>query len=210
MNRKEFRKVIEPEIENCKQMGDINLFGFIEDNPLKIKLVKSYKEAVFVKKLIAKMSINNTDAHPLNEIQILHYASIYEALIDYVLEKYYPNEVKTLLKKPIMFKEADVCKSVEIKKDSEKLYLCRMIANDKKLYKVKFEDRVKKSIELGMVDSQIKVELTQLYDYRNHIHILKASLNGHNYTKKLVNSYCKEDSLVRFCEKMKNSLIKAV
>lgn len=206
MTQKEFNKNIKSEIVACKPKAEIDFFDFIQDTKLRLKILKSYKEAVFVKNLCNILPINFGDAHPLNEIQILHFASIYEAIIDYVLEKYYPNDVKILLKERIMFKEADVCKSVEIKKDSGKLYLCRMITTDKKLYKVKFEDRVKKSIELGIVDSQIKVELTQLYNYRNHIHIIKAAKNKHNFTKKLASAFCDENSLKSFCNKMKDSI----
>jgi hypothetical protein len=207
MTKNEFRKVIKPEVEHCKPKENINIFDFIENKTLRKNLEKSYKETVFVKNLGDKLSINFTDAHPLNEIQILHYASIYEAIIDYVLENYYKDEIACLLKERIL-KDTDVCKSIEIKclADSENLYLCKAKIIKKKLYQIKFEHRIKKAVDLGLVDSSSQADIVKLYDYRNHIHIIKASTNKHIFTKQLVSTFCNEITLKNFCTIMKNSI----
>lgn len=212
MNRKEFRKIIEPEIESCKSIDEIDQFDFIEDSDLKHKLIKSYRETIFVKNIIKKLFLQYRDPHPFNEILIIHYASIYEAIIDYSLEKYYSNHIKELLEE-ITLAKVPIKKNIKIidsSDDTSELFICKEKKLTKNLFQVKFEKRIKKAVELRIIESHMQKELTELYDYRNHIHILKATSEDVEYTKKLVKNYCREKSLLNFCITMKNSLIKAV
>lgn len=67
------RKIAKEIIDKCKENIDDNLltFDFISETNLRKRLVKRYREAIFVEKLITVLQINYTDSHPLNEIIIL-------------------------------------------------------------------------------------------------------------------------------------------
>jgi hypothetical protein len=207
MTNRQFKEIIRPVIKECKASFEVEFFGFIENKVLRKKLTQSFKEAVFLKNLSDKLAINFTDAHPLNEIQILHYASIYEAIIDHILENYFKDDIADLLTERIL-KDVDFCKLIEIRylADSANLYLCKAKVIKRKLIQIKFEDRIKKAVELGLVDSSFQADIVKLYDYRNHIHIIKASTNKHKFTKKLVSDFCNETTLRSFCQKMENSI----
>jgi hypothetical protein len=205
MTEENFSKIIKQKIENCKLSAVNNMFDFIEDSKLRRKLTKSYRETVFVKNLTEKLSINCSDAHPLNEIQIIHYASIYEAILDYILETYFAIETGDLLK-CTKYTKRTIPNEFKISDSKGALFLCRQKEEIKRLVDVQFGDRVKKAVDLGLVDSCIQADIVKLYDYRNHIHILKASKNEHNYTKQMVSIFCKEDTLINFCQRIKNSI----
>ena len=206
MTQNEFSKLIKPKIESCKLKEVNNMFDFIEQPTLRRKLTKSLNEAVFVKNITEMLSINFSDAHPLNEIQILHYSSIYEAIIDYVLEKYFSNEIKDLLIRAKFIKH-DINKNISIKKETISLALYSVKNENRKLYDNKFEDRVKRIIELGIDISNIKDKLIRIYKYRNNIHILNASERNIKFTKKSVEEFCDNSLLRNFCSEIKRTIL---
>lgn len=200
-------KQIEVKINTCKPLIDIDLFNFIEIKTLRNAIKKSYKEALFIKNITSKLSINNEVAHPFNEIVILHYASIYEAILDHTLDKYFKKDIKDLLRTTTL-KKKDISQIlIKDALDETNLYLCKeKIEYKKKLHTVKFEDRVNKAIKIGIIDLSIVEEIKALYTLRNNIHILKASTNGTKFTKQIVVDYCKDDLLRSFCENIKNQI----
>lgn len=158
-------------IINCKKSPDISLFDFIEDKKLRSALQKSYKEAIFIKNIMQELSINYTDAHPLNEIVILHFASIYEAIIDYIFESYF-NEIYN-----------------EIQKEAKK-----------KRRKISFKDKIAKAIELEIVTSIIGEKILKLFEFRNNIHILRSVNKNEKFTKTKIKELCSNELLVDFCK----------
>lgn len=172
------KKVIEEKIKSCKLLCTGDLFDFIEEAKLKNALEKSYKEAVFIKNIIKELNINYSNAHPLNEIVILHFASIYEAIIDYIFESYF-NEV---------FKE--------IQKEAKK-----------KRRNISFKDKIAKAIELEIVTSIIAEKILKLFDFRNNIHILRSVNKNEKFTKMKNNELCSNELLVEFCNRIATKTI---
>lgn len=205
MTKKEFSKIINQKIASCKQNADNKTFDFIDNQALRKMLIKSINEAVFVKNLADSLSINFSDAHPLNEIQILHYASIYEAIIDYILEKYFSSKIMDLLKRPKYIKH-NINRNISIKEETISLELYSIKYEKRKLYDIQFEERVKKMIDLGIDITDIKEKLIQLYKFRNNIHILKASNKKIKFTKKSVKELFDESILRKFCSEIKRTL----
>lgn len=204
--KKGIESSIKSKITDCKLKTDTDLFDFIEEKKLRKALKKSYRELIFINNLVSTFQINYKVAHPFNEIVVLHNASIYEALLDHILEKYFKEKIKDLLKPTVLKKRDNGQFSITDNADASKLYLCKEVKNDRKLYSVKFEDRVNRAVELGILDSSILGEIKALYTQRNNIHILKASTNGAEFTKKIVADYCKVDSLRSFCNKIKDQI----
>lgn len=109
--KKEIRTFSNYLIEKCKvDISNINdLFDFITVKKLRNNLVKSYREASFVSNLIENLEIKYTDAHPFNEIQLLHYASICEELIQYISKTYHIiNQNKSFKDKTEAFKSRGI------------------------------------------------------------------------------------------------------
>lgn len=80
---KQKRKIAKEIINECHSSMERNSlsFGFITEKALRKKLIKTYQEASFVDILTKILYINYSDSNPLNEIQIIHYASICEAIL---------------------------------------------------------------------------------------------------------------------------------
>jgi hypothetical protein len=80
---KQRRKIAKEIINECHSSMERNslTFDFITEKALQKKLLKAYIEACFVDCLTRILYIKNSDSHPLNEIQIIHYASICEAIL---------------------------------------------------------------------------------------------------------------------------------
>lgn len=75
-------------------------FAFIKDEKLKNRLIAEFKNARFIYKVFEGLSVKDELLLAEVRMQILMYASIYEAIIHYVLfDEYYQNtqEVKDLL-----------------------------------------------------------------------------------------------------------------
>lgn len=166
------KKVITEKIKSCKLLYTNDMFDFIEEVKLKKALDKSYKEAIFIKNIIKKLNISYTDAHPLNEIVILHFASIYEAIIDYIFESYFNDIFK------------------EIQKEAKK-----------KGRNISFKEKLAKAIELEIVTSIIAEKILKLFEFRNNIHILRSVNKNEKFTKMKNNELCSNELLVEFCNR---------
>lgn len=78
------KRKIANEIKNIchsKLDNSSSIFSFIEESSLQKRLIKSFNEANFVNNLSKVLYVNYTDSYPFNEIQIIHYASICEAIL---------------------------------------------------------------------------------------------------------------------------------
>lgn len=80
---KQKRKIAKEIINECHSSMESNslTFDFITEKALQEKLKKAYREACFVDSLTKILYVNYSDSHPLNEIQIIHFASICEAIL---------------------------------------------------------------------------------------------------------------------------------
>lgn len=61
-------------------------FEFVTEKKLHKKIITAYREAIFVNSLTKVLYINRSDSYPLNEIQIINYASICEAILGYIFK----------------------------------------------------------------------------------------------------------------------------
>jgi hypothetical protein len=114
-------------IENCivDTPAFNNIFDFIPDKKLQKFLVKSYREAIFVSNLVDSLDIKYDLAHPLNEIQILHYASICEILVNNIASSYQLiGRSKSFLQKCEAFKIIGIIDG-DLKEDLDKLWMSR-------------------------------------------------------------------------------------
>ena len=85
---KQKRKIAKEILTECHSITTENLleFNFVTDKKLHTKIITAYREATFVNSLTKVLYINRSDSYPLNEIQIINYASICEAILGYIFK----------------------------------------------------------------------------------------------------------------------------
>lgn len=154
---KDKRKIAKEIVDKCKDNIDDNLltFDFILEINLRKRLVKKYREAIFVENLIKILHINYSDSHPLNEIIIIHYASIAESVLGSIFKK------------------------------------------NNSLKKIKAHDKIGKLFELGIITAKTEKSVRDLWDVRNHIHLIKSIEIKREFYKKHVAN--KQNTILELC-----------
>ena len=151
-------------------------FEFIEDEPLRKRLVEEFKGIRFAYKLYE--GIEAKDENLIFEIrhQIFSYATIYEAVIHSVLYTYYKD-------------------TPEFHKLQYHVVPARIDIPEAKLAaQIRFDDQCKTAEEIGLLHSfinkdGIEIDLTseiiEIYGYRNAIHLVAEQRKGIEYELEL-------------------------
>lgn len=189
-------------------------FDFILDNLLRTRIIQEFKNIRYMYKIFE--GIQAEDELLLAEVrtQILMYASIYEAILHYILfEEYYKEDkrVKNLLKQ-------EVCKPYSIPEVSRKKLSKELVHDGKEIVpyfkttqkrdisKIRFDEKCRVASEIGLIhafpmkagglrfDSQSSgdvnfvAELIAIYEMRNAIHLqaeLKKQIQYHLQASKI-------------------------
>lgn len=178
-----------------------NEFSFIRDLELKNRIIAEFKAIRFAYKLYE--GIEASDENLLFEVrnQILAYASIYEAVIEYVLTTYYsdtpefedlsyhvvpkqisiPHEKLETLKKTLIHDNKTIVPFYFTRKRKEKT-------------QIRFDDKCRTAERLGLIHKfsnaenktiDLPSEIIEFYSYRNCIHIMAEKRKGINYELEL-------------------------
>ena len=178
-----------------------NEFSFIQDIELKNRIIAEFKAIRFAYKLYEGIGAN--DENMIFEVrnQILAYASIYEAVIENVLNTYYSDtdEFDSLIHHIIPRK-------ISIPQDMQKL-LQDTLSHDGKVIvpfyyarkkkekpQIRFDDKCRTAEKLGLIHKFVNAdgeevdlasEIIEIYSYRNGIHIIAERRKGINYELEL-------------------------
>jgi len=162
-------------------------FWFISDAALKSRLEDEYKTARYIYKLLEGLQVENALLVAQSKLQILLYASIYEAVLHHVVLQDYAGtpEVDKLTtyqhKKPINI-------STEIREKIQKTYnpvgVISVFENESKPVderKIVFEDKAEAACKLGLIDEKIRDIICEVYSMRNAIHLHAELRRGVTY-----------------------------
>jgi hypothetical protein len=155
-------------------------FAFVDNATLRKHLAEAFYQARLNEKTREALGLRKDFNNVFVKMQILLYASIYEALIDYALEKNKTEPtVASLLRQEffspvpalsgateLTYKEADA---------THKIVTCKKKVRTQKLKEIQFKDRLNAAVALGFVKAANQEELEALYTSRNKIHILAAA-----------------------------------
>ena len=172
------------------------LYDFIKDEKLQERIKTEHKAIRFAYKLYE--GIEATGDNQIFQIrnQILGYATIYEAVIDYVLTTHYSDsiEFKDLInyKQLKEFNGLTLDKKAELKSLSGHDDIKLMYSKDvKKDYRtIHFEDKCSTAAKLGLIHSFIDengksidlvAEIKEIYSYRNGIHLIAEQAKNIQY-----------------------------
>ncbi len=155
-------------------------FAFVDNATLQRHLAESFYQARLNEKTREALGLKKDFNNVFVKTQIVLYASIYEALIDYALEKNRALPVvKALLEQEIYCSVQALSSASELTfKDAHathKIFTCKKKTRTQKLKEIQFKDRLTAAIAIGFVEAANQQELEALYTSRNKIHILAAS-----------------------------------
>ncbi|MCD7734153.1 MAG: hypothetical protein LUH48_03290 [Clostridiales bacterium] len=174
-----------------------NEFSFIRDVELKKRLIAEFKAIRFAYKLYE--GIEATGENQMFEVrnQILAYASIYEAVIESVLNSYYHDteEFDILMHHTVPVKiSIPQNKQIELQNallhDGKKVVPFYYARKEKDKPQVRFDDKCRTAEKLGLIhkfiadngkEIDLPSELIEIYSYRNGIHIIAEQRKGINY-----------------------------
>ena len=172
-------------------------FSFIKDIKLKNRIISEFKAIRFAYKLYE--GIGATDTNLMFEVrnQILAYASIYEAVIENVLDTYYSdtNEYTSLMCCELLTKISIPQKKKNelqdaLSHDGKEIIPCYYKRKTKEKTKIRFDDKCDAAKKLGLihkftnsegVEVDLPSELIEIYSYRNGIHIIAEQRKQINY-----------------------------
>lgn len=174
-----------------------NEFSFIQGLDLKNRIITKFKAIRFAYKLYE--GIEATNENLLFEVrnQILAYASIYEAVIENVLNSYYSDTVEfdSLMHHIIPMKisipqsKQDILQNV-LSHDGKVIVPFYYTRKRKEKPQVRFDEKCRTAEGLGLIhkfinDDGVEIdlpsEIIEIYSYRNGIHIIAEQRKGINY-----------------------------
>lgn len=174
-----------------------NEFDFIQDEKLKKRIVEEFKGIRFAYKLYE--GIEASDENLIFEIrhQIISYATIYEAVLHYVLYTYYD---KTEEFHKLQYHNAVARISIPLEKlnklnkelehNGHSIIPYHMQERKKEEAQIRFDDKCKTAEELKLlqryvnsdgVEIDLPKEIIEIYGYRNAIHLVAEQRKGIEY-----------------------------
>jgi len=166
-------------INYCKKdlPGDLNWhiqqFDFIDNVDLKNKVGRAFYSARFVSKLMEATFVTGDDIHPFVKFQIIQYASIYEAVTNYLLWNKYATHPEVIALqihkayKPI----SALGRLAKMTYDGEELFTC--VYKDTKTPKnsIPFKDKVDCAVRIGFIDIAYAEDIKNIFVLRNLAHL---------------------------------------
>lgn len=149
-------------------------FHFIDDNDeLKERLGRAFYSARYMSKLMEALYVSGNELHPFVKFQVIQYASIYEAIITYLLwNKFRENPEVIAIEHHKSYKPVSALgSSTVIKFGEEKIYTC--VYRDEKTPKnsISFGDKVDCCVRIGFIEEKYAEDIKKTYVLRNLAHI---------------------------------------
>ena len=162
----------------CKRdLGDlqwhIDQFSFIANVDLQRKLGRAFYSARYVYKLMEALFATGDERHAFVKFQIMQYASIYEAVISYLLWNRYKNNPEVIrLQTHKAYKRVYAFASItSMSYDSEEVFPCVYRNETTRRDSIAFPDKVDCAIRIGFVEEKYSAEIKSLYKLRNLAHL---------------------------------------
>ncbi|WP_237356309.1 hypothetical protein [Xanthobacter sp. YC-JY1] len=152
-------------------------FDFVDNIPLKQKLAQEFYAARYIYKLGEALSVDEARLHAHLKFQIMQYASIYEAIIVYLLwDKFTSHSELEKIQYHKTYKLAATFPGgLNITNaDGEEVFLCVQRKEKTSTFSIKFDDKVDAAVAIGFVQESIGSEIKEFYRLRNAIHLETA------------------------------------
>lgn len=144
----------------------ISYFSFLDDASLQKNLGEAFYQARFVYKLMKELHLTKAKYYAFVKFQIIQYASIYEAILDYCLEKYHKDEIMTKYAEIAYVPAPVLANNASVKYDGQDVYLCIKRIRKKPIKLIRIQDRTEFAVKMGMISDTMRTRICNLYDTR--------------------------------------------
>jgi len=162
-------------------------FDFIDDVQLARRLGEEYNAARYIYKLLEGLEVTDWLLRAQIRLQVLSYASIYEASLHHILFSNLAGDPQTValtefpVKKEISIPSASMAVlQTHLEHDGRRIIPTYQGIGKTDETKVRFDKKAECACTMGIIDEWLKDELIEFYEARNSIHIhaeIKKSLN---------------------------------
>jgi hypothetical protein len=151
----------------------VDQFSFVTDAELKQRLGRAFYSARYISKLMEALLASGDEIHPFIKFQIMQYASIYEAVITYLLWGRYKDhpEVRGLQTHKAYKPVSALGSLTSMKYGSEELFPCVYREARTPKNSIPFKDKVDCAIRIGFLDAAYAEDIKRTYELRNLAHI---------------------------------------
>lgn len=153
-------------------------FDFINDNDLEEKLADEFISARYIYKLLEGITAEDWLLKAQIKLQILSYASIYEAVLHHLLfeelnDREEVIELTEFKTKKLISIPSNKLKTLEkeLEHNGEKIIPTYEAIGKTDETKVRFDRKAECAYKLGLIEDWLKDELIEFYEARNAIHI---------------------------------------
>lgn len=153
-------------------------FDFIEDDQLREKLISEFYSARYIYKLGEALAVKDQKLGAHIKFQIVQYASIYEAIIVYLLwRKFSSHEAVVEMEYHDALRlTTQLSRSLSLvtSDGGEPVYFCVQRKEKTSAFSIKFDDKVDAAVKIGFVKEDIAEDIKVFYKLRNAIHLETA------------------------------------
>jgi len=151
----------------------IDQFAFVADTELQNKLGRAFYSARYVGKLMEALLAAGDEVHPFIKFQIMQYASIYEAVLSYLLWTRYASHPEVLrLQTHKAYKPVNSLGSLtSMKYGDEDIHTCVYRDSKTPRNSIPFKEKVDCAVRIGFVEGAYAEDIKRTYELRNLAHI---------------------------------------
>lgn len=155
----------------------LNTFDFIHIKELQEQLAQEFYAARYIYKLMEALNLSGHELYAHVKFQIIQYASIYEAVICYLLWNKFDNhpELTNIEYHKEYRKVEALAKPTKVLYAEEECVLCVSKSVKTPPQSIKFDDKVDVAVKIGFLKQNYGEEIKMFYKIRNLVHIEKAS-----------------------------------
>jgi len=151
----------------------IDKFDFVESEELRNRLGRAFYSARYIYKLMEATFVKGDELHPFVKVQIIQYASIYEAVVTYLLwEKFNEHEEVIKLQTHKSYRPVSALGSLtKMEYDGDKIFTC--VYKDAKTPKnsIPFKEKVDCAVRIGFIKECYSEDIKRIYELRNLTHL---------------------------------------
>ena len=152
-------------------------FYFIKTTTLRKELGKAFYGARYIYKLMEALHVTGDELQAHAKFQVMQYASIYEACINYILLTYYKThpEVIKIATHHSLKEVSGTSKNLKLEYDGSPAIICVRKITKTDWTAISFEHKVDCAVSIGFISARYADELKNFYRLRNGIHIESAA-----------------------------------
>lgn len=154
-------------------------FSFIGNPDLQKHLGSAFYQARFMYKLMSALRLPKSKHQGIVKFQIIQYSSIYEAILDYIIERDFKDEIMLKYADTIYAPVPALSKDTKMTYGGTPIYPCNQKIKKKQIKGMRIDWRTEFAVEKGIISQDVKERICSLYELRNNVHILKATKNNY-------------------------------